>query len=71
MGETYFHTQEIPRSGSKEKDRERKKRKRKRKKKKITYLIVMPKYWGKQMFSLGRFAEVGQKKKTEREEKES
>ena len=27
----------------------------------------MPKYWGKQIFSLGRFPEVGQKQKTERE----
>ena len=26
----------------------------------------MPKYWGKQIFSLGRFPEVGQKQKTER-----
>ena len=24
----------------------------------------MPKYWGKQIFSLGRFPEVGQKQKT-------
>ena len=29
----------------------------------------MPKYWGKQIFSLGSFPEVGQKQKTE-EEKE-
>ena len=27
----------------------------------------MPKYWGKQIFSLGRFPEVGQKQKTEKE----
>ena len=27
----------------------------------------MPKYWGKQIFSLGSFPEVGQKQKTERE----
>ena len=27
----------------------------------------MPKYWGKQVFSLGRFAKTGQKPKTERE----
>ena len=27
----------------------------------------MPKYWGKQIFTLGRFPEVGQKQKTERE----
>ena len=26
----------------------------------------MPKYWGKQIFSLGSFPEVGQKQKTER-----
>ena len=26
----------------------------------------MPKYWGKQIFSLGIFLEVGQKKKTEK-----
>ena len=26
----------------------------------------MPKYWGKQIFTHGRFAEVGQKQKTER-----
>ena len=29
----------------------------------------MPKYWGKQIFSLGKFLEVGQKQKTEREER--
>ena len=28
----------------------------------------MPKYWGKQIFSLGRFPEVGQKQKTEKRE---
>ena len=27
----------------------------------------MPKYWGKQIFAYGRFPEVGQKQKTERE----
>ena len=27
----------------------------------------MPKYWGKQIFSLGSFPKVGQKQKTERE----
>ena len=27
----------------------------------------MPKYWGKQIFSLGSFPEVGQKQKTEKE----
>ena len=26
----------------------------------------MPKYWGKQMFTHGRFPEVGQKEKTEK-----
>ena len=26
----------------------------------------MPKYWGKQIFALGRFPEVGQKQKTEK-----
>ena len=31
------------------------------------YLLVMPKYWGKQIFTHGRFPEVGQKQKTERE----
>ena len=30
------------------------------------YLLVMPKYWGKQIFAHGRFPEVGQKQKTER-----
>ena len=29
----------------------------------------MPKYWGKQIFSLGSFPEVGQKQKTERKER--
>ena len=29
----------------------------------------MPRYWGKQIFSLGRFHKVGQKQKTEREER--
>ena len=33
------------------------------------YLPVMPKYWGKQIFSLGSFPEVGHKQKTEREKK--
>ena len=32
-------------------------------------LLVMPKYWGKQMFTHGRFPEVGQKQKTEKKEK--
>ena len=31
------------------------------------YLLVMPKYWGKQIFSIGRFPDVGQKQKTEKE----
>ena len=30
----------------------------------------MPKYWGKQIFSLGRFPEVGPKQKTEKRERE-
>ena len=29
----------------------------------------MPKYWGKQIFSLGSFTEVGQKQKAEKKEK--
>ena len=33
------------------------------------YLPVMPKYWGKQIFSLGRFPVVGQKQKTEKKER--
>ena len=33
-------------------------------------LLVMPKYWGKQIFTHGRFPEVGQKQKTEKEEEE-
>ena len=28
----------------------------------------MPKYWGKQIFTHGRFPEVGQKQKTEKKE---
>ena len=28
----------------------------------------MPKYWGKQIFTHGRFPEVGQKQKTKRKE---
>ena len=28
----------------------------------------MPQYWGKQIFSLGSFPEVGQKQKTEKKE---
>ena len=33
------------------------------------YLQVIPKYWGKQIFSLGSFPEMGQKQKTYRERK--
>ena len=29
----------------------------------------MPKYWGKQIFTHGRFPEVGQKQKTEKKER--
>ena len=29
----------------------------------------MPKYWGKQIFSLGSFPEVGQNQKTEKKER--
>ena len=32
------------------------------------YLLVMPKYWGKQIFTHGSFHEVGQKQKTEEKE---
>ena len=44
------------------------------KKKKITYfffiyLLVMSKYWGKQIFTQGRFPEVGQKQKAERKKR--
>ena len=31
------------------------------------YLLVMPKYWGGNYFAHGRFPEVGQKQKTEKE----
>ena len=31
------------------------------------YLLVMPKYWGKQIFTHGSFPEVGQKQTMERE----
>ena len=30
------------------------------------YILVMPKYWRKQIFSLGSFPEVGKKQKTEK-----
>ena len=33
------------------------------------YLLVIPKYWGKQIFIHGRFPEVGQKQKTEKKKK--
>ena len=33
------------------------------------YILVMPKYWGKQSFAHGRFPEVGQKQKTEKKKK--
>ena len=33
------------------------------------YLLVMPKYWVKQIFKHGNFPEVGQKQKTEKKEK--
>ena len=32
-------------------------------------LLVMPKYWGKQIFTHGRFPEVGQKQKTEKKKR--
>ena len=32
------------------------------------YLLVMPKYWGKNYFAHGSFPEVGQKQKTEKKE---
>ena len=35
------------------------------KEKNCIYLLVMTKYWGKQMFNLGSFPEGGQKQKTE------
>ena len=35
------------------------------------YLLVMPTYWGKQIFTHGRFPEVGQKQKMERKERAS
>ena len=34
------------------------------------HLLVMPKYWEKQIFTHGSFPEVGQKQKTERKERE-
>ena len=34
------------------------------------YLLVMPKYWGKQIFTHGRFPEAGQKQKTEGKKEE-
>ena len=41
----------------------------KRRKNTRIYLLVMPKYWGKQIFTHGSFPEVGQKQKTERKRK--
>ena len=35
------------------------------------YHLVMPKYWGKQIFTHGRFLEVGQKQKTEERERKT
>ena len=34
------------------------------------HLLVMPKYWGKQIFAHGSFPEVGQKQKTEEKKEE-
>ena len=34
-----------------------------------TIFLVMPKYWGKQIFTHGSFPEVGQKHKTELEKR--
>ena len=34
------------------------------------YSLVMPKYWGKQIFTHGSFPEVGQKQKNGKREKE-
>ena len=36
----------------------------------LGHTVVMPKYWGKQIFIHGRFPEVGQKQKTERKRRE-
>ena len=33
------------------------------------FLLVMPKYWGKQIFTRGRFPEVGEKVESGEEEK--
>ena len=33
------------------------------------YLLVMPKYWGRNYFAHGRFPEVGQKQKTEKKKR--
>ena len=33
------------------------------------YYLVMSKYWGKQIFTHGRFPEVGQKQRTEKKER--
>ena len=34
------------------------------------FLLVMPKYWGKQIFTHERFPEVGEKQKAQKKEKE-
>ena len=34
------------------------------------YLLVMPKYWGKNYFAQGSFPKVGQKQKTEKKKEE-
>ena len=34
------------------------------------YLLVIPKYWGKNYFAHGSFPEVGQKQKAEKKERE-
>ena len=50
----------------------RKKKKRPKKEEEIgRYLLVIPKYWGKHIFSLGSFPEVGRKQKTEKKKKDS
>ena len=46
-----------------------KKRKKAQKSAGWIFLLVMPKYWGKQIFSPGSFPEVGQKQKTERKKR--
>ena len=36
----------------------------------MLYLLLMPKYWGKQILAHGSFPEVGEKQKTEKKERE-